>query len=171
MDLQLPCGRTALIDDEDHERTLTAYFGNNMSWTGRICDSRWHSRVRKHTCYAVHSVVLGKLHRNVLLHRLILQAPVGSVIDHKNHNGLDNRRENIWLCTQLENGQNRKDRGAENGRKFCGVYCGGNYWYAMIKHKGKAIYVGCFPTDIEAARAWNEAAIRLRGESTYLNPV
>lgn len=68
------------------------------------------------------------------LHRLITSCPANMVVDHKNHNRLDNRRKNLRVCTQKENANNLK--GVKNyyydkthGRwvveykgKFCGYY-------------------------------------------------
>lgn len=47
--------------------------------------------------------------KKIRLHRLITNAPKGLVVDHINGNTLDNRRENLRVCTQKENTQNRKD--------------------------------------------------------------
>jgi hypothetical protein len=46
--------------------------------------------------------------KSVALHRLILDTPKGLVVDHKNHDGLDNRESNIWNCTRADNNRNRR---------------------------------------------------------------
>ena len=54
----------------------------------------------------------------VLLHRLILDAPSDKMIDHKDRNPINNKRENLRLCTCSENHKNKK---AHGGSKYLGV--------------------------------------------------
>lgn len=75
----------------------------------------WRRRDEKHTSYAFNNLRLKSFNgvkgkqKYTLMHRLILGLTDPEVhVDHKNHNGLDNRRENIWACTRLENMQNPK---------------------------------------------------------------
>ena len=93
--IPLTHGKVTLVDDEDYER-----FGH-VTW-----------RVWNNTCgyfYVSNRYSLGKGRRKRrLLHREIIGAPPGMVVDHINHDTLDNRKENLRLCTRSQNGMNRK---------------------------------------------------------------
>lgn len=107
----------------------------------------------------------------VLMHRLILLAPDTATVDHINGNVLDNRRENLRLATQSEQNMNRhKIVGVS---KFKGVYrrSDGLKWVAMIKKNYQRKYLGCFENEIDAALAYNKAAIELHGSFAKLNNI
>lgn len=90
-------------------------------------------------------------------------------IDHKNGNGLDNRRENL---RPFAGGQNMMNREKLNGRgRFKGAFKNtkGQTYMAAIRINGKSQYLGCFNTDIEAARAYDAKAKELFGEFAKLN--
>lgn len=105
---------------------------------------------------------------NTLMHRFMFknEIPEGLVVDHINGNGLDNRRANIRFVTPQQNEFNSKPR---RGRKFKGAHRNGARWGSEIRHNGVRHYLGQFKTEIEAARAYNEAAKRLFGEYAWLN--
>ncbi|MBP7054031.1 MAG: HNH endonuclease [Phycisphaerae bacterium] len=105
--------------------------------------------------------------RTVLMHRRIMNPPEGMVVDHKNDNGLDNRRINLRICTQAQNRYNSRPRAGRSGYK--GVYPQGDKWYGLVEHKGRQHYVGSFATPVEAARARDRKAIQLFGEFAWLN--
>ena len=105
---------------------------------------------------------------NVFIHQLILWVPFGYEVDHKNGNGLDNRRCNLRACTQKENAQNRRRRfGAAS--VFKGVKPSGTKWVA---HFGRpSVYLGIFTTEQEAALAYDEAVLAAYGEFASTNIV
>jgi len=86
-----------------------------------------------------------KIHRKrCYLARVLLNAPKGLVVDHKNHNTLDNRRANIRLATIAENGQNRKlDKDSTTGIR--GVYYDkhANRWRVEVEVRGKRYRKRC----------------------------
>lgn len=158
--LELPKGKYAIIDAEDYER---------------VREHHWYaSRVKlKEADYfrvmAFTPLVDGK-RECLMLHRFILQAPKGLVVDHINRNPLDCRKANLRICTQQQNTFNR--RGAINSAsRYKGVYRRGNRWLAAIKHNRKNIHLGYHDTEVQAARAYNEAATAFYGEFALLNPV
>jgi hypothetical protein len=105
--------------------------------------------------------------RTILMHRRIMDPPEGLVVDHKNDNGLDNRRDNLRICTQAQNRYNSRPAGSRSG--FKGVHRQGNKWYGLVECQGKQHYVGSFADPIEAARARDRKAVQLFGEFAWLN--
>lgn len=99
------------------------------------------------------------------MHRLLLQAPKGLRVDHRNGNGLDNRRENIRLCDAAQNGWNA---GARRGR-FKGVNANMGGFRASIRCRGAVVYCGWAKTEEAAARLYDLKAIELHGEFARLN--
>lgn len=106
----------------------------------------------------------------VLAHRLIMPTTKGLVVDHINHDGLDNRRANLRVCHQRDNSRNRRMSQARKSR-FKGVSLRSDTgkWKARIMVNRKEISLGCFDTEIEAAKAYNDAAIKNFGDFAHLN--
>lgn len=156
--IPLTQGKVALIDEGDAPLVLPY---------------RWHRRYspREHTDYAGRSILLpnGKPHL-VFMHSVILLPIPGLVVDHRNGDGLDNRRENLRYATTSQNGGNRRI-GANNTSGYRGV----DYrkrrlrWRARIAFEGERIELGHFGSPEEAARAYDLAARRLFGEFARLN--
>jgi hypothetical protein len=106
-----------------------------------------------------------------LMHREISDFPKQD-IDHKNHNQLDNTRENLRICTKKQNQGNR--RLAKNNKLgLKGVHLardGRNKPYrASITKNGTNIKLGDYETSKEAAIAYNGAAKEYFGKFAYLN--
>ena len=100
--------------------------------------------------------------RHRLLHRAILDAPSGVLVDHVDGDGLNNVRSNLRLATVHENGWNRRlDRDNNTGLK--GIVRQRDAWRASIRVKGKLHSLGCHATAQEAARAYDAAAFRFYG--------
>lgn len=131
----------------------------------------WVAARRRHVWYAIANV--RQPHGGstaVLMHRLILDAPKGMQVDHKDGDGLNNRRSNIRLCTPSQNQQNRVRR-EPNATGYFGIYYipKARRWVANIKHQRKRIYIGCFSTPEAAAIAYDERARELFGEFGRFN--
>lgn len=128
----------AIIDKED---------------TDKICSHAWgiyYSKNNK-SFYVVNRL---SLKRTQLLHRVVTDCPIDLVVDHINHDTLDNRKENLRICTRKQNSENKK--GALSNNRFCDIRGvswdkSRNKWRATIVHNGKSIYLGRFD-DIEEAK-------------------
>ena len=105
----------------------------------------------------------------IRLHREIMNDPEGSLVDHWNANGLDNWRSNLRVTDTVGNCANqRKTRGTS---RFKGVYWHrkDRVWMARIKSGGKTIYLGSFRDEVEAARVYDDAALRTFGAMARVN--
>jgi len=156
--IELTQGKVALVDDDDFE------------W---INQWNWHiaNHKRRGLYYARRSGVSVNGERPVfLMHRQILNAPKGSCVDHINHNGLDNRRENLRLCNNSQNHQNTL-KSAKNTSGYKGVvrHSKVNKWVAQICVSRRRIYLGYYDNIIVAAKVYDSAAIKYFGEFACTN--
>ena len=104
------------------------------------------------------------------MHRLIMNVPNGMVTDHINHNGLDNRKSNLRVCTCSENNRNkRSQKGSTSIYKGVCRHKATGKWRARIKFEGKRMHIGYFTDEKEAARAYDAKAKELFGEYALLN--
>ena len=95
-EIPLTQGKVAIVDDEDYD------YLNQWKWYAL-------KRHQSDTWYATRLSSGGKYVRcRIHLHRLVMNARYGDVIDHINHDGLDNRKCNLRFCSQKENSQNKK---------------------------------------------------------------
>lgn len=121
---------------------------------------KWMAQRHRKTFYA--KAKSGRLR----MHKLLTGV---NLIDHKNGNGLDNRRENLRSCTPLENSWNR--RGPKGASGFYGVswHSQHNKWMARITVSGRRVSLGYFNSETEAARVYDRECKRLRGVFAVLN--
>lgn len=104
--------------------------------------------------------------RTLRLHRVVMELHLGRAlsrsecVDHINRNGLDNRIENLRVCTQSENMRNQVRVGRAKG-----VYpLASGRWYSSIRVNCVLIRLGSFDTKLEAIAAYNAASERYHGE-------
>jgi hypothetical protein len=91
-------------------------------------------------------------------------------IDHKNHNGLDNRKTNLRKITHQQNMMNRRpSKNSTSKYKGVSLFKRDKKWIAHICFNRILRYIGIFATEIEAAKAYNIFAKKYFGEYAYLN--
>ncbi len=103
--------------------------------------------------------------KTLRLHRLIMNAGSGQMIDHKNRNPLDNRRSNLRFCDKSTNGMNRPAQ-SNNTSGFKGVsfHKPRGRWRAYITVMKKTRHLGLFDTADDAHKAYIKAAEQLHKE-------
>lgn len=154
MQLYLTKGKVAVIDTEDAERIIEM----GMWCAVRDSGDRW---------YAICPIKRNGSWHNVYLHRAVMNVDDPNVIvDHINGDGLDCRKANLRLATPTQNARNVRVRGRYRGVSW--DKCRGK-WRARIQVDGKTLFLGYFDTAEEAAKAYDEAALKHHGEFASLN--
>ncbi len=131
---------------------------------------RWCCKVGRDRCYAIRHIQDHGRTKRIHMHRQIMDTADDMICDHINHDGLDNRRDNLRNCTLEQNNANR--RSSPNATSpYIGVsYCRKREkWVAYIKHRGRSRFLGQFDQPEDAARAHDKAAWELWGEFANLN--
>ena len=106
--------------------------------------------------------------KKIKLHRFVIDVPKNKIIDHINHNVLDNRKNNLRICTQNDNAKNKsKQINNTSGRVGVTWDKQTNKWLAQIQVNGKNIKLGRFKNKEEAIRAREEAELKYFGEYKY----
>lgn len=152
--ITLSNGMVALVDDEDFD-TL----------------SKWKWCAHYHKSGNVWYAERGENGKTVMMHRQLMANPHGMLVDHKDRNTLNNQKSNLRIATRSQNNANRKASKNNRTSKYLGVAFERDRrkWTARIRKDGVGYRVGHFSTEIEAAMAYNEAAIKMHGEFANLN--
>lgn len=145
-------GLYALIDEADAELASQYRWGVYR---------RWHSYYARTTRRQD-----GYKH----LHHVLMGLPDDSVIDHINGDGLDNRRENLRIATNSQNGMNQRIR-SDNVSGYKGVSWNRalSKWRCQIRVQGKTKHLGYFTDPVEAASVYDREARSLHGDFATLN--
>ncbi|MBN1505310.1 MAG: HNH endonuclease [Sedimentisphaerales bacterium] len=108
--------------------------------------------------------------RRIYMHSEIMQPPKGKVVDHIDGNNANNCRFNLRVCTQPENLCNRRKRHGSRSRYIGVLYSDEHHkWYARCRFEGRKHWLGYFGNEIEAARAYDLAAVTYFGEFARVN--
>lgn len=153
--IALTGGMTCIVDDQDAELV--------SRW-------KWQARQSRNTWYATRSGWSEGKKVSVMMHCLILGVGPRVIVDHRNGDGLDNRRENLRIATNQENCFNRRPLPGTSSR-FKGVdfYKRNGKWRARIKRDGRLRHVGNFDSEEDAARRYDQEARILFGDFARTN--
>lgn len=130
-----------------------------------VSQYRWYAVRKRQTTYA--QTDSGKY--SLGMHRLILGLKSGDGLqgDHKNGDGLDNRRSNLRIATRSDNQRNQVNRVPKHG--YRGIVPVRSKWRAQLQVKGTTVYLGLHPTPEAAALAYDKSARDVYGEFAVLN--
>jgi hypothetical protein len=137
-----------------------------------LSNLKWGIEGKRDKFYAVCNIKIEPGRTKLLsLHRAIMDVPKGLLVDHKNGNPLDNRRANLRLATHTQNMHNRKKIKTKTSSQYIGASLDkrSGRWASKIRCHGKKVHLGCFGSDIEAAKAYDAAARKYHGEFARLN--
>jgi hypothetical protein len=155
-EIPLTQGKVALVDDEDFEK---------------LNKFRWYARRSKDRIYALRNRRINKKRQTEYMHRRVARNILGNEVDHIDHNGLNNQRHNLRICSSGQNNMNQRKR-SKLSSKFKGVYWKKErrMWVAQIGYNGQGQkHLGYFTNEESAARVYDAKAKELFGEFASLN--
>lgn len=146
--IPLTLGKFALVDDED---------------LSLVASRRWTAKRVNVKNFETYYAVCREDGQSVRMHRIIMDAKPGEIIDHKRHDTLDNRRSNLRRATTTQSSANRRGWG-KSGFKGVIYNAETGRYRAYIDAGGKRIYLGYFGTESEAVTTRDDACRALHGE-------
>lgn len=157
-EIQLTQGKVALVDDEDFD------YLNQFKWHASKLSGKFYAQR--------HAKLSNPNNIKILMHRDVMKPKKGFVIDHVDGNTLNNQKNNLRICTHAENMRNSKIP-INNTSGFKGVYWNkeNEKWTAFIRFNNKRFHLGLFFELKDAAKAYNEGAIKYFGKFANLNKI
>jgi hypothetical protein len=158
--IPLTQGKYAIVDPEDYERL------NSHKWYAINC---------KNTFYAGRNSSVPKTKKRlyIKMHNQVINPPKGLILDHINRNGLDNRKANLRPVTCAQNILNRpyvfKRKNSRSKYKGVTWHKAQNKWQVQICYNGKHKTIAYFQNEIDAAKAYDEAAKKYHKDFAVLN--
>lgn len=153
VEIRLTKDHVVKIDAEDFERV------SNYRWHAAKIFGIYARKTPDETC------------SHAYMHRFIMDAKPGQIIDHRDGDTLNNTKANLRIATAQQNAFNRRRR-RDSSSRFKGVMRSRDSdkkWRALIRHNGRTRHLGVFPTEKAAAYAHDLAVLALRGEFARTN--
>jgi len=133
----------------------------------------WHAAVKGRHHKVIYATAFRKgvkPYSHVLMHRLIMDAKHGQLIDHKDNDGLNNCRSNLQFIDHTRNIRKKRPNGnSRSGFKGVAWNSKGECWHAKIYCNRKNLFLGVFRDPAEAARAYDAKALELFDQFAFLN--
>ena len=152
-------GKVAIVDDEDFD------YLNQFKWLA--------NKQKNDKFYVGRNIpVSNKKQSKIWMHRFIMNPEKGMVIDHLDGNPLNNQKNNLRICTHAENMRNSKiPKNNTSGFKGVSFVKKHNTYESSIRINNIKIYLGYYIDPKDAAKAYNDAALKYHGEFANLNKI
>jgi hypothetical protein len=132
-----------LIDTEDLQRLIDLGYHWHLKWAKNVS-----------SYYAQTTVYLGNYqYKAFYLHNLIMNTKPYVFIDHRNHKTMDNRKKNLRICINEQNGKHRSGKNSNNTSGYRNVSNSGGKWIVQLQIEGKNRVLGKFD-DVHIAGAY-----------------
>ena len=160
-EIPLTQGKFAIVDDEDYEWVM------QWKWCATKNGKIWYVK-RKNRNPPPTSIYL---HREILQRKLGRLLPGREYTDHIDRNGLNNQRINLRAATPAQNNKHkRKDTLSKSKYWGCVWINEDKKWSVRLRNTdGTCLYLGRFTNEVEAARCFDQASMRLYGEFANVN--
>ena len=144
-EIELTQGQITIIDDEDYDFL-----------------SQWKWKVSYDTHTKSYRAMRNENKKVVFMHRIIMNTPANLIVDHINHDTLDNRKQNLRNVTQSQNSMNRIIKPGITGEK--GIIVHGKKFRVRIRKEKKQYEIGLFKTIADAKIAYDNAIKEIFGD-------